>query len=135
MRSKRKKTKNAPSLVNIQALIDDAACFQKVRELRWPDGARCPFCRSADVIKNGHDTTQPHRQRYHCKKCDRYFDDLTQTIFEGHHQPLKVWILCLYFMGLNLSNRQISKELGLNGDDVQMMTSQLRDGIVQKNQR
>jgi hypothetical protein len=31
-------------------------------------------------------------------------DDLTDTIFAGHHQPLKVWILCLYFMGLNLSH-------------------------------
>ncbi len=31
----------------------------------------------------------------------------------GHHQPLRVWVLCLYFMGLNLSNRQIAGELGL----------------------
>ena len=29
--------------------------------------------------------------------------DLTDTVFEGHHQPLRVWILCLYLMGLNLS--------------------------------
>ena len=37
------------------------------------------------------------------------FDDLTETIFAGHHQPLRVWILCLYFMGLNLSNVQIAQ--------------------------
>jgi len=41
-----------------------------------------------------------------------------------------VWILCLYFMGLNLSNHQIAKELDLNKDDVHQMTSQLRQGIV-----
>jgi len=41
-----------------------------------------------------------------------------------------VWILCLYFMGLNISNEQIAHELALNGSDVQQMTAQLREGIV-----
>lgn len=34
-------------------------------------------------------------------------------------------------MGLNLSNQQIALELGLNKDDVQAMTIQLREGIMQ----
>lgn len=38
--------------------------------------------------------------------------------------------MCLYFMGLNLSNAQIAQELGLNPNDVQRMTEQLRQGIV-----
>src|SRR5437016_8791252 len=58
--------------------------------------------------------------------------DLTDTIFAGHHQPLKVWVLCLYFMGLNVSNEQIAHELALHGSDVQQMTTQLREGIVKK---
>jgi hypothetical protein len=29
-------------MVSIQALIDDAKCFDRVRATRWPDGARCP---------------------------------------------------------------------------------------------
>ncbi len=43
-----------------------------------------------------------------------------------------MWILCLYLMGLNLSNRQIAQELGLNKDDVQSMTKQLREGVMAK---
>ena len=42
---------------------------------------------------------QAHRQRYRCKTCARRFDDLTGTALAGHHQPLRVWVLCLYFMG------------------------------------
>ena len=38
--------------------------------------------------------------------------------------------MCLFFMGLNLSNRQISLELGLSPSDVQAMTEQLRRGLV-----
>ena len=58
------------------------------------------------------------------------FDDLTGTVLAGHHQPLRVWVLCLYFMGLNQSNRQIAAELGLGVSDVQVMTEQLRSGLV-----
>jgi hypothetical protein len=43
-----------------------------------------------------------------------------------------VWVLCLYFMGLNLSNRQIALELGLSPSDVQAMTEQLRHGLIAK---
>ncbi len=39
-------------------------------------------------------------------------------------------MLVLYFMGLNLSNSQISKELDLNKDDVFKMTILLREGEV-----
>ena len=117
-------------MINLQKLIDDAKCYETVRERRWPEGVCCPHCDSTEVIKQGRDTTQPARQKYRCKGCDRHFDDLTGTVFAGHHQPWRVWILCLYFMGLNLSNQQIAQELGLNKDDVQAMTEQLRQGVV-----
>ena len=41
-------------------------------------------------------------------------------------------MLCLYLMGLNLSNRQIAQELGLSVSDVQVMTEHLRTGLVAK---
>ena len=55
-------------------------------------------------------------------------------MFAGHHQSLKVWILCLYFMGLNVSNEQIANELDVERSDVQQMATQLREGIVKKSQ-
>jgi transposase-like protein len=122
----------APDLVNLSALIDDAKCFALVRQHRWPEGVRCPACGSGTVVRDGFDGTQAHRQRYRCKACAGRFDDLTDTVLAGHRQPLRVWVLCLYFMGLNLSNRQIAQELGLDGSDVQAMTEQLRRGLVVK---
>ena len=120
--------------VNITKLIDDVQCYQTVRELRWPDGVACPSCESKDVIKRGFDDTEPARQRYACHNCDTRFDDLTDTIFAGHHQPLTVWVLCLYFMGLNVSNEQIAHELSLSVSDAYQMTTALRGGIVKKSQ-
>jgi len=48
----------------------------------------------------------------------------------GRHQPLSVWFSYLYLMGLNVSNRQIAQELGLNESDGQAMAELLRGGIV-----
>jgi len=121
--------------LEIKNLIDDEECYKQVRQLRWPENVFCPHCQSVDIIKRGKDDTEPCRQRYECHGCHKRFDDLTGTVFSGHHQPLKVWILCLYFIGLNLSNRQIACELDLNKDDAQRMASQLRSGIVKKNQQ
>ena len=122
-------------MVNLQQLIDDAKCFAVVRELRWPDGVRCPACGSSAVHKRGFHTQQAHRQRYVCQDCGQQFDDLSGTIFEGHRRPLRVWVLWLYLMGLNLSNEQIAAELDLSAGDAQAMTSQLRQGIVAKKSR
>src|ERR687885_1658179 len=122
----------ASDLDTLSGLLDDAKCFALVRQHRWPEGVRCPGCGSGALIRDGRDETQPQRQRYRCKACAGRFDDLTGTVLAGHHQPLRVWVLCLYLLGLNLANRQIASELGLSGSDVQAMTEQLRRGLVAK---
>ena len=121
--------------VNIKNLIDDVQCYQTVRDLRWPDGIDCPSCESKHVIKRGFDDTESARQRCECTDCHTRFDDLTDTIFAGHHQPLKVWILCLYFIGLNVPNEQMAHKLAVKSSDVPQMTAQLREGIVKKSLR
>jgi transposase-like protein len=119
--------------INLTTLLDDAKCYRIIRQTRWPNGVCCPQCESQDVIKRGKDDTQTYRQRYQCKGCRFHFDDLTDTIFGRHHQPLRKWIGCLYLMGLNLSSEQIAQELDLDKDDVYQMTMQLRQGIVDNN--
>jgi len=118
--------------ISIQRLIDDAKCYEMVRELRWPDGVTCPHCSGHEVVKNGHDTTERDRQRYCCSTCRKSFDDLTDTVFAGHHQPLRTWMLCSYLMGLNLSNLQIAGELNLSETQAQEMATRLRQGIVDR---
>ena len=51
-------------VTNRPDLIDGSRCFQTVRELRWPDWVACPHRGSRDVVKDGMDDTQRHRQWY-----------------------------------------------------------------------
>ena len=106
-------------ILRIRDLLDSRDCFNRVREMRWPEGRTCPFCDSHRVICKRFDEKHHGKQRYQCKSCSKRFDDLTGTIFSGCHQPIEVWILASYFMGLNLSNSQIAKELDFNLSDTQ----------------
>ena len=119
-------------MLNIQYLISEQQCYETVRTMRWSEGVICVCCQSSNVKRNGRKEKGSACQKYVCKDCGKNFDDLTDTIFSGHHQPLRTWIICLYFMGLNLSNRQIAQELDLHESDVFNMTTLLREGIVKK---
>ena len=121
--------------VNITKLIDDVQCYQTVRELRWPAGVQCPSCASPQVSKRGCDDTEPARHRSECHDWNTRLDALPDTIFAGHHQPLKVWLWCLYCMGLNVSHEHMAYELSINESDAYQMTTALRGGIVKKSQR
>jgi transposase-like protein len=91
-------------ILNILNPIGDVKCFETVRQMRRPDGVTCPHCASPRITKQGRDESQSARQKDECVACRRRFDDLTGTIFAGHHRPLRTWITCLSFMGPNLSN-------------------------------
>ncbi len=119
-------------MFNITNLIDDKKCFEKVRNLRWEKEITCPHCNSNHIIKKGFHETCSYRQRYKCNNCRKRFDDLTDTIFQNSNIPLSTWILCSYFLSLNLSNSQISEELDIGLDTSQRMCSELREGIIKK---
>ena len=118
--------------LNILNLVTDDKCYEYLRLVRWQSGVNCPHCKSKEVKEKGQSSHNEHIQRYNCEDCNQGFNDLTDTIFAQSNKPLKVWILALYFMGLNLSNRQISQELDMSEKTAQQMTSKLRAGIVKK---
>jgi len=119
--------------IQLHKILNVSLCWDIVREVRWEEGVSCPACQSKEVVKNGSDKTYPDKQHYYCKSCKKYFDDLTDTIFSGSHQPIHHWITVLYMMHLNTSNLQISKELEISENTAQEMCSKIREGVVKKN--
>jgi len=73
-------------------------------------GVKCPRCTSAKVIKSG--KWEEWYQRYHCKVCGCYFNDLTGTVFEGSKIDLREFIYVAKRLLEKGSMNQISKELG-----------------------
>lgn len=121
-----------PNAFALSQLLDDERVYEMIRDLRWGEGIQCPHCESKETIRRGMHYNQKARRRYECKSCKKRFDDLTGTALAGHHQPVSVWVLCLYFMGLNLSQSQIAQELDMNISDTQEMCESLRKMVEKK---
>lgn len=118
--------------LNILDLVTDEKCFDYLRQVRWAEGVYCPGCKSDSIVKNGRSSHNALVHRYECKSCGKGFNDLSATPFAQSNKPLKVWLIALYFLGLNLSNRQIAQELDMSEKTAQEMTEKLRAGIVKK---
>ena len=49
-------------LIKLTTLLDEAKCYEVIRQLRWPDGVVCLHCRGTAVVRNGHDNRVRSRQ-------------------------------------------------------------------------
>ena len=48
-------------LIKLTNLLDEAKCYDVIRQLRWPDGVVCLHCCGTEVVRNGHDDRERHR--------------------------------------------------------------------------
>ena len=118
-------------MIDITNIIDQKKCYEEIRKIRWKDGVICPRCGSHDVKKNGFNFKKKLQQHYKCKTCGKKFDDLTGTPFAKHNLSAPLMIVFLYFLGLNLSNNQIAKELNLKQSTAQNIATTLREKVVE----
>ena len=117
--------------IQLHTLLDVAKCYEFIRQLRWPHGVICPRCGCKAIKKNGRRKRHRHCQKYRCVRCACRFHDLTKTLFSGRHQPLPVWIVFIYFMGLNLSHAQAAQELDLHRSDAHGMATAVREAVCE----
>jgi hypothetical protein len=95
------------------------ACKALLRDMRWPDGVRCPRCQSAKVYEL---KSKPFHWVCKNKDCggrNGYrFSVITKTIFENTNYPLATWFEVIYLMGQSkkgISAMQIHRQIG-SGD-------------------
>jgi transposase-like protein len=118
-------------MINIANIIDPQKCYEEIRKVRWKDGVICLNCESNEVKKSGFNFQNKHQQHYKCKVCKKKFDDLTETVFSKHNLSAPKMVIFLYFLGLNLSNNQIAKELNLKQSTAQNIATTLRGKILE----
>ena len=69
----------------------EAACWDYLSQLRWPDGFRCPRCGGAEAWNTG-------RGLYHCRGCNLQTSITAGTIFHGTRKPLRVWFEAMWYV-------------------------------------
>lgn len=67
-------------------------CRERLAELRWPDGVKCPRCNGD---KYAYDSK---RYVYDCYSCGYQFSVITNTMLHDTHLPLNKWFIAVYMM-------------------------------------
>lgn len=67
--------------------------IEKIRAIRWKDGAVCPRCGSRDSRIHTRQDKSGRRKRL-CSACNRTYNELTGTPFAGSHIPIWKWAIC-----------------------------------------
>ena len=92
------------SLIEFQnEFSTEEACVKHLREMRWPDGFRCPRC--------GHNEAWLIRTRnvLDCKSCRTKTSLTAGTIFHKSRTPLVKWYWLIYHMAMDKVGVSISE--------------------------
>jgi transposase-like protein len=76
----------------IEQFGDDDKCRSAIENMRWPDGVRCPACKSAKISRI------VARKQFDCDSCRYQFSATAGTIFHDTHLPLHKWFLATYLL-------------------------------------
>ncbi|WP_353830130.1 IS1595 family transposase [Methanothrix sp.] len=90
------------------------------------------YCGSEHVVRTGRWRDTPN-QRYHCRSCDKWFNDKTGTIFQDTRLPLRVWFFVAFMLQFKVSILEISKTVGINYKSAFHMVKRLRSTVYGKN--
>jgi transposase-like protein len=91
------------------------ACKQLLCDMRWPDGVKCPRCKSLKVY-----ALKSKPFHWVCKNKDcggrngYRFSVITKTVFENTNYPLRTWFQVIYLMSQSkkgISALQIHRQI------------------------
>ena len=79
--------------------LDEAAAFEKLEAIRWPEGPVCAHCGA--YRQAGRVTGKGARVGLcFCRVCKRQFRVTIGTIFEGSHLPVQKWLRACQLAGV-----------------------------------
>ena len=93
---------------------DDNAAEDWFVEVRWPDGAHCPYCGSTNVQSGAKHKSMPYRCR--SKPCGKRFSVKTKTAMESSNLGYQVWAIATYLLTTSLksvSSMKLHRDLGV----------------------
>ena len=111
----------------LKQIPDEDAAVAFYEKQRWANGARCPRCDSADLVKA---VASKKPQPYHCGRCRKYFSVRVGTVMEASKIPLHKWLLVTYMMTTarkRISSHRVARETGLSQKSAWFLLQRIRE--------
>ncbi|MBO9419730.1 IS1595 family transposase [Labrenzia sp. R4_2] len=120
----------------------EAAAFEHVEEMLWPNGPHCPHCGNAGKIyelkgvRSKPSKKNPEGvERYglkKCAECRKQFTVRIGTIFEESHIPLHKWLQAIYLMCSSkkgISSNQLARVLEITVKSAWFLSHRIREAM------
>lgn len=106
---------------------DEESCLRYLVETRWPDGFRCPRCRSDDA------RLLSTRRLWQCRWCRRQTSVTAKTVLHRTRLPLTTWFAAAYLVSSlkpGISALQLGQQLDLRYETAWVLLHKLRRAMV-----
>lgn len=100
-----------------------------LERIRWNGQPTCPYCGSIKA------TLYKARHRYHCNSCFTAYSVTVGTVFHKTHVDLAKWFKAIKLVtktSLNISCRELSKEIGVNKNTANYMISRIKTAVTEE---
>lgn len=115
----------------------DEQCREYLEHQRWPNGAVCPKCGTANpyILERKSKTKNKVQKLYKCRTCRKQFTATIGTIFEDSHIPLNKWFAAIFTMCASkkgVSAHQLHRMLGVTYKSAWFMAHRIRESMRDK---
>jgi len=120
-----------PSVLDAPYFHDEAAAYEKLEGIIWPNGPVCPHCGEGEHVSR----MQGKATRIgllKCYACRKQFRVTVGTIFEGSHIPLHTWLQAVYLMVSSkkgVSSNQLHRTMGITLKSAWFMSHRIREAM------
>jgi transposase-like protein len=122
----------AEAILNQPQFQDAEKAREYLEALRWPQGAVCPHCGSAEQhYKLEGKATRPGV--YKCSDCREQFTVTVGTLFEDSKVALHKWLQACYLMSCSkkgISSKQLERMLGVSYKTAWFMSHRIREAMT-----
>jgi transposase-like protein len=124
-----------------RSFSDEAAAWNFLEYVRWPNGPICPHCGVVNNAKfmeprKGERKTKTgkvtFRRVWQCNDCKKQFSALVGTIFEDSRIPLNKWLLAMHEMWADkngVSSLELSRKLDITQKSAWFMAHRIRFAV------
>lgn len=106
----------------VKAFPTEQACIEHLEWIRWDGNVVSPFDENSKVYRC-------KNNRYKCTSTNKYFNVLTNTIFENTKIPLQNWFVAIYLFTVHkkgISSYQLAEELSITQKSAWFLLSRIR---------
>jgi transposase-like protein len=107
--------------------LSEAQCSEMLFRIRWPEGYRCPRCRSS-----GYSVIRTRRlPLYECVDCRKQCSVISGTVMERSRTPLSKWFTAAALIAYGcVSAAYLARRIGVTYKTAWLMLHKLRDAMA-----